>query len=104
MAQFDVYRNPNPDTQSYAPFLIDVQSDLLDPLSTTVVIPLIKAKQITKPISRLNPEFKIKNMKTVLSTAELAGVSHQELGDYVMSLAEHRTVIIDALDLLFTGI
>ena len=104
MAQFDVYRNPNPDTQQYAPFLVDVQSDLLVPLSTTVVIPLIKANQVSKPISRLNPKFKIKNTNTVLSTAELAGVSHQELGDYVVSLADHRIEIIDALDLLFTGI
>lgn len=104
MAQFDVYRNPNPDTQSYAPFLLDVQSDLLGPLSTTVVIPLIKANQISKPISRLNPEFKIKNVKTVLSTAELAGVSHQVLGEHVGSLADYSTEIIDALDLLFTDI
>lgn len=104
MAQFDVYRNPNPDTQAYAPFLLDVQSEILEPLSTTVVIPLIKANKISKPISRLNPGFKIKNTNTILSTAELAGVSHRELGDYVTSLAEHRTEIIDALDLLFTGI
>ena len=104
MAQFDVYRNPNPDTQRYAPFLVDIQSDLLGPLATTVVIPLIKANRISKPISRLNPEFNIKNIKTVLSTAELAGVSHQDLGEFVTSLAEYRTEIIDALDLLFTGI
>lgn len=104
MAQFDVFRNPNPDTRDYAPYLLDVQSDLLDPLSTRVVIPLIRASKASKPITRLNPAFKIKTAKTIMSTPELAGISQHEFGDYVMSLAEHRTEIIDALDLLFTGI
>ena len=40
MAQFDVYRNANPATRTRVPYLLDLQSDLLDPLGTRVVVPL----------------------------------------------------------------
>jgi toxin CcdB len=38
--QFDVYRNPDASTRSRFPYLLDIQSDLLDSLSTRVVVPL----------------------------------------------------------------
>jgi toxin CcdB len=38
-----------------------------------------------------------------MSTAELAGVSRQILGDKVGSLKAERNAIIAALDFLFTG-
>ena len=34
MAQFDVYENPNPASQKSIPYLLDVQTDLLDNLAT----------------------------------------------------------------------
>ncbi|CAA6816935.1 MAG: Unknown protein [uncultured Thiotrichaceae bacterium] len=40
MAQFDVYRNNNPASQEHIPYLLDVQSDLLDVLNTRVIVPL----------------------------------------------------------------
>jgi toxin CcdB len=40
VAQFAVYRNKSPRSKSTYPFLVDVQSDLLDELQTRVVIPL----------------------------------------------------------------
>ena len=43
MAQFDVYLNPNAATRKIIPYLLDVQADLLDTLSTRVVVPLILA-------------------------------------------------------------
>jgi len=40
MAQFDVYRNAHPATRARVPYLLDVQSDLLETLATRVVVPL----------------------------------------------------------------
>lgn len=48
MAQFIVYRNKNARTKPIFPFLVDVQSDLLEDLQTRVVIPLSKAAALTK--------------------------------------------------------
>jgi hypothetical protein len=35
MPQFDVHRNANSETEDEFPFLVDIQSDLLDPLATS---------------------------------------------------------------------
>ena len=49
MAQFSVHRNKNPRTRAEIPFLLDVQSDLLDHLDTRVVAPLAKARSFGGP-------------------------------------------------------
>ncbi|MBI3902872.1 MAG: CcdB family protein [Nitrosomonadales bacterium] len=104
MAQFDVYLNPNSGTRDAIPYLLDVQADLLDRLATRVVVPLIAAEQMTVAARQLNPQFKIKGVTVVMSTAELAGVSSRSMGDKVTSMKNKRDEIIAALDLLFTGI
>jgi toxin CcdB len=105
MAQFDVYRNANPATRARLPYLVDVQSDLLEPLATRVVVPLCKPEVLkSKLAERLNPVFEIENNKMAMLTPELAGVSRKVLGERIGNLAEERRLIIEALDLLFTGI
>jgi toxin CcdB len=103
MAQFDVYLNSNADTRKSIPFLLDVQAELLDMLSTRVVVPLVLAEEMS-PARNLNPQFKIKGVAVVMSTAELAGVPNRALGEKVTSLKNKRDEIIAALDMLFTGI
>lgn len=104
MAQFDVYLNPNASTRKSIPYLLDVQADLLDTLATRVVVPLILAEEMGLAAKHLNPQFKIKSVGVVMSTAELAGVPNRSLGDKVATLKSKRDEIIAALDLLFTGI
>lgn len=103
MAQFDVFENPNKATNQTIPYLLDVQSDLLDTLSTRVVIPLVSASAMGKAIKHLNPEFTIRNTAVFMSTAELAGVPVRSIGEKVDSLRGRRHEIISALDFLFTG-
>jgi len=40
MSQFMVYRNSNPNSSKAYPYLLDVQSNLLESLDTRLVIPL----------------------------------------------------------------
>lgn len=103
MAQFDVYENRNPESKQTIPYLLDVQADLLDNLATRVVVPLVTASSTGKAAKNLNPQFNIKRVSVVMSTAELAGVHQQVLGEKVCSLKEQRNEIIAALDFLFTG-
>jgi toxin CcdB len=103
MAQFDVYMNPNPDTKRTIPYLLDVQTDLLNDLSTRVVVPLISVSTMGKAAKHLNPQFSIQRTTVIMSTAELAGVTLKSLGNKVCSLKEHRNEIIAALDFLITG-
>lgn len=105
MAQFDVYRNPNAATRARVPYLLDVQSDLLDPLATRIVVPLCKPEVLSgKPAERLNPAFEVEGRKLLMLTPELAGVSRKALGERVANLAAERPAIIGALDLVLTGI
>jgi len=104
MAQFDVYLNPNASTRKFIPYLLDVQADLLDTLATRVVVPLILAEEMGLAAKHLNPQFKIKGVAVVMSTAELAGVPNRSLGDKTATLKSKRDEIIAALDILITGI
>jgi toxin CcdB len=105
MAQFDVYRNANPASRTRIPYLLDVQSDLLDPLATLVVVPLCKPEVLKGRLAeRLNPMFEVEGGKVIMLTPELAGVSRKMLGDKIDNLAGERSAIIAALDLLISGI
>ena len=103
MAQFDVYENPNPETNQAIPYLLDVQAELLDTLSTRVIVPLLTTAYAEKPIRHLNPEFTVNETAVLMSTAELAGISVQSMGKKVGTLKYKRDEIIAAIDFLFSG-
>ena len=103
MAQFDVYANPNSATKLTISYLLDIQTDLLSNLTTRVVIPLYTVSAMGKAAKHLNPQFSVKRTSVIMSTAELAGVAVNSLGDNVCSLKEHRNEIIAAIDFLVTG-
>ncbi|MFZ2890172.1 CcdB family protein [Sulfuricurvum sp.] len=100
MAQFDVYRNINPSTSEELPYLIDIQAQLLNHLSTCVVIPFSTK---AKALKHLNPIFVIEEKNVVLMTQEMAGIERALLGERVVSLSGKRSEIIGAVDFLISG-
>ncbi len=105
MAQFDIYRNPNPASAKNIPYLLDVQSDLLSHLITRVVAPLSRPDVVSgKTARQLNPVFEISGEQLVLLTQEMAGVSIKPLGNAVANLQEKRADILAALDVVFSGV
>jgi toxin CcdB len=104
VAQFAVYKNKNPRTKSTFPFLVDVQSDLLEPLHTRVVIPLTKVAGLArKPVSHLTPTLTFDGNAYVLMTPQVAGIARTDLGTQAGSLDEERQTIVAAIDFLLTG-
>lgn len=103
MAQFDVYRNPNIDTHPSVPYLLDIQSELLESLSTRIVIPMVLVSEAGRTLKELNPGVKIESLDVVLSIPELAGLPVQFLGEKVTNLKHLRSEIISAIDFLITG-
>lgn len=101
MGEFLLYVNPNAQTRSEYPYLLDLQSALLDDLSTRVVAPL---GRVARPISILCPEVEIEGERWVVLTQQLAGIAKKQLAEPVSDLSHYRTEIVAALDLLFTGI
>jgi toxin CcdB len=105
MSQFYAYKNPNPATRSQYPYLLDVQSDLLSELRTTVVIPMTPSN-LAAPMSltRLNPTITIDGKSFTVMTQEIAGVDRNQLGTQAYDLSSYRSDIIAALDFVLSGI
>ena len=105
MAQFSVYQNKNVQTKKSFPYLIDVQSNLLSELVTTVVIPLAKFDQSrTKILTRLTPVLKLDQHEFVVLTPQLAGIQRKALGKLAFEASHAKTDIISALDFLISGV
>jgi toxin CcdB len=105
MAQFCVHKNTNPDTKSSIPYLLNVQSDLIEDLATRTVVPLYPVSAMKgKTLKALTPIFEIDGKRYVMVTPQLAGVSKKLLGAAVADLSARRNEIIGALDFLITGI
>lgn len=105
MGQFCAYKNSNPGTRAQYPYLLDIQSDLLSGLRTTIVIPLTPSK-IAAPISlsRLNPDFVLDGESFTAMTQDIAGIDRKQLGAQAYDLSFYRSEIISAVDFVLSGI
>jgi len=104
MAQFDVYSNMNQNTKNIYPYIMDVQSSLLDGIETRLVIPLIPKVQLSeKPIRNLIPCITINNNEYYVLTPQLASINKKHLGKYVENCKNERNAIISSIDFLITG-
>ena len=99
MAKFDVFRR-----RSGAGYLLDCQADLLSQLNTRFVVPLLPAREAPKPATRLNPVFELEGKPYVMMTQFAAAVRVNELGGTVASLRDRDIEIINALDVLTSGV
>ena len=105
MAQFDVHRNKGV-LKDAIPFVVIVQSSLFDGYRRRVVVPLVRRTALPAAASaagsRMNPEFLIEDIAVVLHPLDMVSVASDQLGAYVMSLADSGQAIADALDELLT--
>lgn len=104
MARFDVYANPGGHSAT-TPYLLDVQSDLLDGLDSRLVIPLRSLEHFPKVklSTRLTPVFRIKGQDCLLETPKMGAIPARVLKSRVVSLADEREHITAALDFLLQG-
>lgn len=100
MAKFDIYSS----LSSSAAYLLDLQDELIDMLSTRVVAPLVAIEDVDKRMKTLNPVIHFEGTNYVLMTHLLAAIPVTALKKRVGSAALQRDEIIASLDFLFTGI
>jgi toxin CcdB len=103
MHQYDICRNKNAASRKRVPYVVVLQADLLRDFHTVVVAPVMTETIATK-ISRLNPIIKVDGKTYRVSTAELASVLRNQLGDVVGNVQDQHRDFVGAIDLLFTGI
>lgn len=105
MAQFHAYENPNPATRNTCPYLLDIQSDLLHDLTTTVVVPLYPEHlAAAAAITRLNLMLEVEGRCFVALIPQVAGIDKRHLGRQVADLSGWRSQIMAALDVLISGV
>lgn len=104
MARFDVYANPGAHAAT-TPYLLDVQSNLLDGLDSCMVIPLRLAESFPKVKlpARLLPAVLVQGQQVLLETPKMAAVPRRVLKAPVASLGHEQALVTAALDFLFQG-
>ena len=104
MARFDVYPNPGAHA-STTPYLLDVQSNLLDALDSRMVIPLRSLEHFAKVKipTRLTPVLSIQGKDYLLETPKMGAVPQRVLKDCVASVSDEQARITAAVDFLFQG-
>lgn len=104
MSQFIAYANADPASRKLIPYLLAVQSDLIETLGSRVVVPLITAQQADAPIEKLMPQLAVDDQLLVMDTAQIMGLPVRMLGPQVADLAHERQAILAAIDMLTHGI
>lgn len=98
MPRYDIYR-----PERGSGYLLDVQSDLLDQLSTRIVVPLLPKQDAPEPATRLNPVFELDGEDHVMVTQFLVAVPVSVLKRPEANLAYRYDDITNALDMVFHG-
>src|SRR5690348_14936449 len=99
MSQFDVHR-----LNSGSGLVVDCQSELLEHLSTRLVVPLIPREEGAPQVARLNPLVFVDGREFIMATQLAAAVLQRDLGEVVASLRDRSFEIVGALDVLFSGV
>jgi toxin CcdB len=100
MAQFDIYAHQGEGID----YLLDLQDDLLEHLTTRVVAPLALPESVGPAMKTVNPRIRVGGADYLLLTQLLAAIPVAALGKPIDSARRQRADIIAALDFLFTGI
>jgi toxin CcdB len=105
MAQFGIYQNRNAATAKLYPYVIDLQTDLLSALKTTVVAPVCAAQAYAgQRLKDLCPQIDIGGEPHLVLIHQLAGVDRAVLGRDCGSATQHRSALISAIDFLLSGV
>ncbi|MES2787488.1 MAG: CcdB family protein [Pseudomonadota bacterium] len=105
MAQYDVYPNPLPNARDSVPYVIDVQSALLDQLPTRLVMPLsrVGAGSPRLPLN-LCPAVHIEGEALSLMPHQAAPLAARLLKSPVTSLAHRAGEVASAMDAVLSGV
>jgi len=104
VAHFDAYLNPLVESRPFVPYVVDVQSALIDQLPTRLIMPLytVGADQARLPVT-LAPVVEVGGEALALMAHLVAPVSARLLNKPVLSLAHRATDVSAALDAVISG-
>jgi toxin CcdB len=104
MAQYDVYPNPSRSASDGIPYVVVIQSDLLDALATRLTMPLaISDAAISTPIS-LCPIVMVKGQRCHALAHFAAPLPAKLLRKPVANVSAQGSALVSAMDAVLSGI
>ncbi|MBN8756659.1 MULTISPECIES: CcdB family protein [unclassified Variovorax] len=105
MAQFDIYANPSKTQRGEIPWMVDIQSDILDKLPARLVIPLALRAHLPAVMPRSLCPIIGWNGSTLVALPHLAAPFRvKDLGPVQGSLRPQANDFVAALDAVISGI
>lgn len=104
MAQWDVYPNPTAASRDRIPYLVVLQSDLLDLVPTRLVAPLSRSSVERGLPLRLAPSFDVAGETLRLKAQEMGVIPARALRRPVANLRSESHRIVDAIDAVIGGL
>lgn len=104
MAQFDVYLNPSKSAAEGIPYVVVIQSDLLDALVTRLTIPLAEMNFAGKVPSALCPVITVKSKRLHALAHYAAPLPTKLLRKPVDNVSAQASSLVSAIDSVLSGI
>jgi len=104
MAQYDVFANPSLSATAGIPYVVVVQSDLLDALATRLTMPLAVLDVTAKVPTALCPVITVKGQRLHALAHYAAPLPAKALRRPVTNVASQASALVSALDAVLSGI
>ena len=104
MAQYDVFANPSRSAADGIPYVVVIQSDLLDALATRLTIPLAVLDTATKVPTALCPVIVVKGQRLNALAHYAAPLPAKLLRRPVDNVAAQASALVSAVDAVLSGI
>jgi toxin CcdB len=104
MAQYDVFVNPSRSAADGIPYVVVIQSDLLDALATRLTLPLCVSDASIKAPTALCPAITVKGQRLHALAHYAAPLPAKLLRRPVDNVAAQSTALVSALDAVLSGI
>jgi toxin CcdB len=104
MAQYDVYPNPSRSAADGIPFVVVIQSDLLDALPTRLVLPLADANDPhAKAPAALCPPITVNGQRLLALAHFSAPLPAKALREPIANVATQASALVGAIDAVLSG-
>ncbi len=104
MAQYDVFVNPSRSASEGIPYVVVIQSDLLNALSTRMTMPLALFDTSTKVPTTLCPVITVKGKRLHALAHYAAPLPAKSLRRPVDNVVAQASALVSALDAVLSGI
>ena len=104
MTQFDVFATPSPSVRAAYPFVVILQADVSANRVETVVAPIAPRVKVPAAGGRLLPLVSFNDREYVVLTSAMTTMPSADLKRKVANLVQFRARLLDAIDLLFSGV